>query len=267
VDLGFSGPKFTWNNRQFADDQVKVRLDRVVANGEFTSVFDDCNVENLITMPSDHLAIFINLSKLTEVTQRTPMQHSFRFEAAWLRAPDYREFLEKAWTEKACGDKLLQSTWYTLQQVAGSLQDWSREAFGAIHWKIQNKERQLKYLRMHVTDDALATIQQLEKELCELFEGEEIMARQRSCVEWLREGDRNTTFFHACASARKRANKIKSLQHDDGSRCTDHVGIKGMVQDFYGDLFTSEPTISTDVVLDDIPCKVSSEMNTDLLKE
>jgi hypothetical protein len=120
---------------------------------------------------------------------------------------------------------------------------------------------------MHVTDDALATIQQLEKELCELFEGEEIMARQRSCVEWLREGDRNTTFFHARASARKRANKIKSLQHDDGSRCTDHVGIKGMVQDFYGDLFTSEPTISTDVVLDDIPCKVSSEMNTDLLKE
>ena len=33
VDLGFSGPKFTWNNRQSADAHVKVRLDRAVANG------------------------------------------------------------------------------------------------------------------------------------------------------------------------------------------------------------------------------------------
>jgi hypothetical protein len=45
------------------------------------------------------------------------------------------------------------------------------------------------------------------------------------------------------------------------------VGIKGMVQSFYGDLFSSEPTLSTDAVLDAIPCKVSPEMNADLTKE
>jgi hypothetical protein len=165
MDLGFSGPKFTWNNRQCAEDHAKVRLDRAVGNGDFWSLFDDCNVENLITTTSDHLASLITLSKVNDVVQRAPFQHGFCFEAAWLRAPDYREVLEKAWTEKAGGDKSLQSTWSTLHQVAGSLQHWSRESFGAIRRKIQKMERRLKYLCIDASNDSIAVIQKLEKDL------------------------------------------------------------------------------------------------------
>jgi hypothetical protein len=48
---------------------VKVRLDRAVGNGAFSTLFDDCTVENIITTASDHLAIFINLSKLNDINQ------------------------------------------------------------------------------------------------------------------------------------------------------------------------------------------------------
>jgi hypothetical protein len=91
--------------------------------------------------------------------------------------------------------------------------------------------------------------------------------KQRSRVQWLREGDRNTSFFHARATARKRAIKIKALRRDDGSRCEGQNEIKSLVQEFYGELFSSEPTLSIDDVLDSIPCKVSVDMNADLLKE
>jgi hypothetical protein len=46
-------------------------------------------------------------------------------------------------------------------------------------------------------------------ELCELFEREEIMAKQQ--FRWLKEGNMNTSFFHARASARRKTNKIDML--------------------------------------------------------
>jgi hypothetical protein len=124
----------------------------------------------------------------------------------------------------------------------------------------------LKYLRLapwRGTDDEARTV---ERELCELFEREEIMARQRSPIEWLKEGDRNTSFFHARASARRRANKINALARPDGSRCTDMAEIKGLVGEFYTNLFSSEQCERMDEVLEAIPGKVTAEMNADLRK-
>jgi hypothetical protein len=60
------------------------------------------------------------------------VQQGFRFEAMWLRAPDYHEHLEKAWTEGSAGPRSLQSTWANLGRVATSLKDWSRATFGSV---------------------------------------------------------------------------------------------------------------------------------------
>jgi hypothetical protein len=67
VDMGFSGPKFTWTNRQEGGGNVKVRLDIAVANSEFLQISDGSVVENIITTSSDHLAILVTLMKGTNL--------------------------------------------------------------------------------------------------------------------------------------------------------------------------------------------------------
>lgn len=62
MDLGSTGPKLTWNNRQEGERNVRVRLDRVVANGQFIKLFNDSLVENIITTSSDHFAVMLSLA-------------------------------------------------------------------------------------------------------------------------------------------------------------------------------------------------------------
>jgi hypothetical protein len=246
MDLGYSGLKFTWNNRQEGDDLVRVRLDRAVANGAFTDRFSGYQVENVITTSSDQLAVSINLTGIEDSPRAVPVKQQFRFEAAWLRAPDYRDVMERAWEEGRDGTCSLQSTFENLQRLSGSLKKWSATTFGAVRKKILKLERRLKGMRCSGAESH--EIRKVESELCELFEREEVMARQRSRVDWLREGDRNTAFFHARATTRKRTNKIACLARDDGTKCDDMEEIKGMVHHFYEHLFTAESCPLEDTV-------------------
>jgi exonuclease III len=61
MDLGFDGPKYTWSNQQDANSNIRVRLDRAVANSAFSQTFGECSVTNLITTSSDHYDILISL--------------------------------------------------------------------------------------------------------------------------------------------------------------------------------------------------------------
>jgi hypothetical protein len=109
VDLGYSGPKYTWSNQQDAQCNIRVRLDRGVANDAFTSQFEDCSVEKLITTSSDHYAIFITLERCQAHLDGPPLQLGFKYEAAWRRAEDYAAVVEGEWANVVPGPTPLHS--------------------------------------------------------------------------------------------------------------------------------------------------------------
>jgi hypothetical protein len=94
------------------------------------------------------------MSSFERPSVRPPVQSGFRFEAAWLRSPDYREVLENAWSAGKTLPGSLLSTWNTLQNVAVSLRQWSMDTFGSVHKKIKKMEHQLLFLRMGPVTDA-----------------------------------------------------------------------------------------------------------------
>lgn len=128
LDLGFSGPKFTWNNRQGINN-VRVRLDRAVANGQFLQLFDDCHVDNIITFSSDHYAILISIGRGGDTKDYRPVTQNFRYEAMWARVADYKEVVEKNWTEGLNGHRDLQAVWRNINEMAGKLKQWSSRSF------------------------------------------------------------------------------------------------------------------------------------------
>lgn len=126
------------------------------------------------------------------------------------------------------------------ERCASSLRDWDREENGDVPGKVKDLQDRLQFLEpLPRTDVVVAEEKRLETELGKLVEDEEILARSKSRALWLRAGDRNTKFFHARTTTRRKKNEIKGLENMDGVWCTEHSEITGIISAFYSDLFSS----------------------------
>ncbi|KAL7211712.1 hypothetical protein ACSBR2_014549 [Camellia fascicularis] len=76
IDMGFSGPHFTWNNRRQVGNFISERLDRCLCNGAWAQLFPDNKVQHLPKLHSDHCPILLHTNSI--VPSRTA--RSFRFE-------------------------------------------------------------------------------------------------------------------------------------------------------------------------------------------
>lgn len=96
---------------------------------------------------------------------------------------------------------------------------------------------------------------------------EEVFWKQRSKVFWLKEGDKNTHFFHAMATSRKRSNSILKLKKDDGSWISSEASIKEMIRDYFSNIFEAcQVNVDLQPVLQRINYLVDEDMNKDLIR-
>lgn len=95
---------------------------------------------------------------------------------------------------------------------------------------------------------------------------EEMMEKQRSRVNLLKEGDRNTEFFHAKAKERARQNKIISLKDESGTIFSKQEDLEHLASDFYSNLFKAQDQLDPELVLQHVAPKLTDDMNKDLIK-
>ena len=115
-------------------------------------------------------------------------------------------------------------------------------------------------------DASWAKCEALRHEINILIEKEEIYWKQRSCISWLCEGDRNTKFFHAKASTRKK-NLIVSLKEMDGTMIKLQSNIERVIIQHFSTLFQSSNPNAIEEVVAHIPRVVTLEMNDWLVRD
>lgn len=102
----------------------------------------------------------------------------------------------------------------------------------------------------------------------ELLSLDEAYWRQRSHVLWLKDGDRNSAFFHRRASNRRSRNKIKGLNDENGDWISNPAAVSGILARYYDHIFKSEGVDDHDAmseVLQTIQPRVTTSMNDSLV--
>ncbi|CAM8951229.1 unnamed protein product [Rhodiola kirilowii] len=234
TDLGYRGEPFTYSNRRKGDKEVKGRLDRAVANGGWRETFPKAAVHHGVSYTSDHSPIVVHLEEI----QRNNNGSFRRFEPMWLRHGNFKRVLEAFWNS--------QSTSTTMSQ-----------------------KLKIQYLkRLPRTDDVAREEAKLIEELDEWLEREELWWRQRSRAEWLKHGDRNTAYFHARASQRRKRNYIGNIKNMEGTFCSSAEEMYATITNYFSNIFCSQVEDISDKWCHEsriIPKVVTEDMNRALV--
>ncbi|KAL0291473.1 UNVERIFIED_CONTAM: hypothetical protein Scaly_2635700 [Sesamum calycinum] len=108
----------------------------------------------------------------------------------------------------------------------------------------------------------------LKNEVEDMASKEETMWKQRAKALWLAEGDRSTSFFHARANERRLQKEIWKVKDVQGLEVKYVGGIRRVVRDYFGDLFSStRPSEDAmERVLTSMERRVTEAMNDDLTR-
>jgi hypothetical protein len=79
TDLDHSWLPYTWNNRHQGQANIKVRLDRALANSGWLDLFGDSMVMHILMIESDHSGILIHMGTAGLIHRRGPRGRPFRY--------------------------------------------------------------------------------------------------------------------------------------------------------------------------------------------
>ncbi|XP_041000807.1 uncharacterized protein LOC121246650 [Juglans microcarpa x Juglans regia] len=264
-DLGYDGSQFTWSNKREDAAFIKERLDRAFGNYPWHLLFSHTRVRVLPVLQYDHSPLLISC-EIDDGINRRPTK-VFRYEASWSNLQECKDIIQKTWRVSMRRDNSLLSLKEVLSRCRSKLTVWSKIKGGEKKRILNAKRGMLQEFQRINKGDFNDAINHLQEEVDTLMEEEETKWRQRSKQLWLKEGDKNSNFFHRCATQRRQSNEIKEIENERGEKARNQMEISQLFQEYYQFLFKTSNPRDIDAALCDIESLVTPEMNRQLEKE
>ncbi|KAL1200002.1 hypothetical protein V5N11_007211 [Cardamine amara subsp. amara] len=185
---------------------------------------------------------------------------------------------DKRWTSKSEVEEVIRESWcrgdrdvgYPLfERIADcqrALSKWKRKSNTNSNTLIKGLRERLENEGNKLISD-MRLMQLLKLELADAYRSEEVYWKQKTRENWLKDGDRNTKFFHGSVKRRRAQNTIPILINEEGVEQVAE-GSKGEIAvEYFRNLFTSTKPAPALDLLDGMLPRVTSEMNDALIKQ
>jgi hypothetical protein len=253
MDIQLEGGLFTWSNNR--DVPAISRIDRFLFSPAWVDHFGLVNQHRLPRLLSDHFPIRLDWGRIVGG------KSLFRFENMWLKVEGFVDRVKDWWASYSFPGSPSQTLASKLKALKVDLKQWNINEFGNVHFKYQ------KLLSLHELETlgesrVLSEVEKTERtrlisEIETTIYLEEICWRQKSRVKWLKEGGKNTKYFHTVANSHRRHNSIRQLSIN-GVLSTDQDAIRAEISGFYQHLYIEDITCRP--FLDGLPfSSISSE--------
>lgn len=229
IDLPLIGGRFTWSNGQMRG--VLSRLDRFLISAGWESLFMGASQVKLYCTVSDHCPILFYSVEIDWGPR------PFRFNNAWLLDPKFINLLKSWWIDFNVYGRAGFVLSKKLKLLKWKIKDWAASHGGSVSERKDLALRDLELLdkieeERDLEEGDMATKKKAKSLLWNCLRIEKVEWRQKSRALWLQEGDKNTKFFHSCASNQNAINIIRSVVV--GGKClSDKASIREAVVKFF----------------------------------
>ncbi|XP_010501525.1 PREDICTED: uncharacterized protein LOC104778786 [Camelina sativa] len=221
-DLKFQGTLYTWSNNQPAGPIAK-KLDHVLVNDHWLTIFPDSVATFLVPLPSDHSPSLVDLAYQLPKASTRP----FKFFNYLTKHPNFHQLVLESWIQAGSFADNLKDLCWKQKIIKGDLKTINRENFSQIQERVSATNRLLQDVQVQALSDPSPITFQRERDLhlqWNFLRGiEESYFRQKSRVNWLKEGDLNTSYFQKVCQARASYNTIQSFLLDSGDQIEDPI--------------------------------------------
>ncbi|MCH90117.1 transposon TX1 putative 149 kDa protein, partial [Trifolium medium] len=212
VDLPLLGRKFTWVH---PNGISMSRIDRVLASDGWLAMGDNPALWVLPRTVSDHCPLVVRFS------HGDWGPRPFRFNNHWLEHKDFKSLVESYWRNSNYSGWMAYVLKEKLKGLKTVIKEWNRQSYGAVDAKIEKLISEISMLDVKaelvgLSEEEVGRRKAVFSEMWHLKLSKESMVVQRSRTRWLREGDANSSYFHACIKSRRKQNTITALQTADG---------------------------------------------------
>ncbi|RVX09019.1 LINE-1 reverse transcriptase-like [Vitis vinifera] len=209
LDIPLQGGVASWSGGR--NNQAWARLDRFLVTQDWLDCFSGIIQCRLPRPISDHFPILLKGGGV----RKGPSP--FRFENMWLKVDGFKELLRGWWQEAGGRGRASFRLASKLKILKEKIKTWNREVFGSLEVNKNLALQQVEFWDRVESDRSLTEREtELKTEAKNVFKKwvllEETHWRQLSRELWLREGDKNTGFFHRMANAHRRNNSMDKIK-------------------------------------------------------
>ena len=213
-DLNSAGFNYTWNQKPKTNDGILKKLDRVMCNIDFLDGFPNIHVQVHPYRISDHCSLIIKFPGKKKFKAKP-----FKFVNLLANKPDLKVEVEKGWKTKVNGFKM-----YQLVRKLKILKKPIRKLWknnGNLSERINQLRKDIDNIQSELENNPYDESLKFEaavylQEINMAYEEEEQVLKQKAKINWLKEGDSNSKFFHNYVKGRINKGRIETIMNNEG---------------------------------------------------
>ncbi|XP_028063083.1 uncharacterized protein LOC114266401 [Camellia sinensis] len=236
TDLSHTGCQFTWANKRGDGAFITSKLDRALVIESWLTTFPHSSAIFLPSGISDDFPCVVDLNPLAKSFVKP-----FKFFDFLRDHEDFIPSVSSVWCKLLRGSPMFR-IFQKLKAIKPVLKAFNKREYSEISTRVNHAKSTLENAQIKLDKDPLNTVlQNLERDAyskyVDLSKVEKGLFHQKSRIQWLGLGDRNTRFFFRNVKGNTNMNKINSVTLNSGEKLSKFGNVSAAFVQNFSNLF------------------------------